>query len=177
MKSSSQRRHLARLSLVAGCLAAAGAMASDSVPAIMQVPAGNYVAWRAAAEGTVTYVCQQSSNIPPQVEWAIQSAKATLNGDNQQGSYWGPPETWRAADGSSLTGMSIVRVDVGAGRLADQLVMANPSGAAGMLSGVTYIQRLVQSGGGGPQARCDSAALGQQVTVPYQALYVFWKPN
>ncbi|MVW77713.1 DUF3455 domain-containing protein [Bordetella sp. 02P26C-1] len=177
MKSSSQRRQLARLSLVAGCLAAAGAMAADSVPAIMQVPAGNYVAWRASAEGTVTYVCHQSSDIPPQLAWTIESAKATLNGDNQQGRYTSPPETWRAADGSWLTGMSVVRVDDGAGRLADQLVMANPSGAAGMLSGVTYIQRLVQSGGGAPDSVCDSAALGKQVTVPYQALYVFWKPN
>lgn len=177
MKSSSQRRYLARLSLVAGCFAAAGVMASDSVPAIMQVPAGNYVAWRAAAEGTVTYVCHQSANIPPQRVWTIESAKATLSGDNQQGRYTSPPETWHAADGSWLTGMSVVRVDDGAGRLADQLVMANPAGAAGVLSGVTYIQRLVKSGGGAPDSACDNAALGKQVTVPYQALYVFWKPN
>lgn len=177
MKSSSQRRHFVCLSLVAGCLAAGAAVAADSVPVLMQVPAGNYVAWRAAAEGVVTYVCQQSASVPSVPVWAIQGAKATLAGDNQQANYTSPPETWRAADGSSLTGMQVVSVNVGAPRLPDQLVMANPARGAGMLSGVTYIQRLVQAGGGVPAEACDAATLGKKVDKPYQASYVFWKPN
>lgn len=171
-------RRFARLSLLAACLTAAtGAAATDNVPAVMQVPAGNYPAWRASAEGVVTYVCQQASGIPPRQAWSIQSAKATLTGDGQQGEYTYPPETWRAADGSTLTGLGIVRFNAAPDRLDDQLVIANPAGGAGVLSGVTYIQRLVQSGGGAPARACDAAATGQRVDAPFRAVYMFWKPN
>lgn len=181
MKRSLQSRRMIGRFAVAGCLASAATctVASQSVPVIMQVPAGNYVAWRAAAQGVLTYRCAQSQADASKQVWTIAKAKATLGqpGDAQSGAYTSPPETWTAADGSSLTGMQIVRVDAGQDRLYDQLVIANPADGAGVLSGVTYIQRLVQAGGAAPAAACDLAKVGQQVEVPYQALYVFWKPN
>lgn len=181
MKRSLQFRHVISRFTVAGCLAVAAtcAVASESVPVLMQVPAGNYVAWRAAADGVVTYDCVQSQADTSKQVWTISSAKAKLGqeGDAQRGVYKSPPETWTAADGSSVTGMQVLRVPAGADRLNDQLVIANPANGAGLLSSVTYIQRLVQAGGAAPTAACDVASLGKRVDVPYQALYVFWNPN
>ncbi|WP_312539393.1 hypothetical protein [Achromobacter mucicolens] len=43
---------------LAASLAASAAAAQDNVPQIMQVPADNSVAWRAPAEGVITYECR-----------------------------------------------------------------------------------------------------------------------
>lgn len=181
MNCSHQFRRVIGRVMVAGSLAAAAtcAAASQGIPEIMQVPAGNYVSWRAPAQGDVTYSCVQSQADTSKQVWVVSAAKATLGGadDAQRGTYTSPPETWSAADGSAVTGMNVVRAYTGADRLNDQLVIANPAEGAGTLSGVTYIQRLVQAGGAAPSAACTSAELGKQVTVPYEALYVFWKPN
>ncbi|HYG46067.1 MAG TPA: DUF3455 domain-containing protein [Bordetella sp.] len=177
----SLHRHIACRSTLAGCIAiaTASAAASENVPAVMQVPAGNYVAWRAPAEGVITYACRHSQSDASKLQWVIDGAQAKLGATAgaQGGTYASPPETWRAADGSSLTGIEVVRAPAGADRLYDQLVMANPAGGAGVLSGVTYIQRIVRDGGAAPGSPCDRASLNQRVGVPYRASYVFWKPD
>lgn len=168
--------------LAAGCLAAAAscAAAAGSTPALLEVPAGNYVAWRAPAQGGMTYQCDLSASVPATPVWMIVNAKATLGAADaaHSGNYTSPPQTWTAADGSSVTGMQVMHIPSAADQLYDQLVIANPAeGAGGVLSGVTYIQRLVQAGGGAPEAACDHNTLGTQVMSPFQATYVFWKPN
>lgn len=167
--------------LLAGCLAAplAGAMAQDKIPQIMQVPADNAIVWQAPSEGVITYECRMTQTDGARPAWVIAGAAATLGAgqSGQTGTYKSPPETWRASDGSTLTGMEMVRAYAGPDRLYDQLVLANPSSGVGVLTGVTYIQRLVRSGGGVPQAPCAAANKGQREQVKYQADYVFWKPN
>lgn len=155
------------------------AMADTKVPVLMQVPAGNAIAWNAPATGHITYVCRTSPTDATKPVWTVGSASATL-GDrsgNLSGTYTSPPETWKSADGSTLTGLEIVRVRSGTERLYDQLVMANPSIGVGLLTGVTYIQRLVDTGGAPPHKPCTSSNVGDQEEVAYQAEYVFWKPN
>ncbi|WP_313622859.1 DUF3455 domain-containing protein [Achromobacter sp.] len=168
-------------SLLLACLATttAGAASENDVPQIMQVPADNRIVWRAPAEGVVTYECRMTQTDGARFAWVLAAATATLGAgqSGQTGAYKSPPETWRAADRSTLTGMETVRAASGPDRLPDQLVLANPSRGMGVLTGVTYIQRLVRAGGGVPQAPCSTANRGQQAQVKYQADYVFWKPN
>lgn len=175
-----KRSALPGLLLAAGLTAAAaGAATQDNVPQIMQVPADNSIAWQAPSEGTVTYECRRTQTDGTRAAWVIAGATATLGAGNAgtTGTYKSPPETWRAADGSALTGMETVRAYPGPDRLYDQLVLANPSSGVGVLTGVTYIQRIVRAGGGVPQSPCDAANLGRKEQVKYQADYVFWKPN
>jgi hypothetical protein len=155
------------------------AVANNSLPALMQVPADNAIAWNAHANGHITYVCQTIRTDGAKLAWIIKSASATLGNSSERlsGTYTSPPETWKSADGSALTGMEIVRAHAGADRLYDQLVLANPSVGVGVLTGVTYIQRLVSAGGAPPQTPCANSNVGEQVKVAYQANYVFWKPN
>ncbi|MEN4918166.1 DUF3455 domain-containing protein [Achromobacter spanius] len=175
-----KRSALQGLLLAAGLTAAtAGAAAQDKIPQIMQVPADNGVAWQAPSEGVVTYECRMTRTDGTRPAWVIAGASATLGAGNSgtTGTYKSPPETWRAADGSTLTGMETVRAYSGPDRLYDQLVLANPSSGVGVLTGVTYIQRIVRAGGGVPQTTCDAAGVGRKEQVKYQADYVFWKPN
>lgn len=174
------RPKLPGLLLAAGlAIASTGAAAQDKAPQIMQVPADNRIVWQAPAEGDLTYECRLTQTDGARYAWVIASAAATLGAgqSGQTGTYKSPPETWRAADGSTLTGMETVRANAGPDRLYDQLVLANPSSGVGLLTGVTYIQRFVREGGGVPQAPCTEGNKGQREQVKFRADYVFWKPN
>ncbi|MGE8658728.1 MAG: DUF3455 domain-containing protein [Achromobacter sp.] len=166
--------------LVASVAVSSRLSAAQPVPPILQVPSDNGIAWRAAASGSITYECSITPDSGEPPRWRAVKAEAEL-GDGKAGNsgvYSSPPETWKASDGSSLTGMEVVRANVGPDRLYDQLVLANPSRGAGLLTGVTYIQRLVSSGGAAPSAeRCTMATLKQRERVGYHAEYVFWKPQ
>ena len=154
------------------------ASADDKQPPLMQVPAGNYIAWNAPATGHMIYTCQVILTDGTKHGWKITSASAVLSdkAGSLSGTYHSPPDTWKSADGSALTGMEMVRAPSGVNTLYDQLVLANPSTGAGLLAGVTYIQRLVNAGGL-PATPCTSSNVGTQEKVAYQANYVFWKPN
>lgn len=174
---SIRKSGLAALSLVAlgACTAmAAGTYSQADLPPPIQVPAGNAVAWETVGTGDITYECKAKENMKDQTEWVFAGPKAVLKDrqGRQIGTYYGPPATWEANDGSKLTGTQVAVAPAGAGNLPYQLVRANPVVGSGALTGVTHIQRVALKGGVAPQAAC---AAGQKTTVPYQADYIFWK--
>ncbi|WP_311221016.1 MULTISPECIES: DUF3455 domain-containing protein [unclassified Acidovorax] len=172
-------------------LAACGSMSSSSttasgmmtfsqasLPASIQVPAGNKVAWETVGKGDITYECKDKANAPGQVEWTFAGPDAKLldRSGKQVGKYYGPPATWEANDGSKLTATQLAVAPSTAGALPYQLVKANPAMGSGALTGVTYIQRVALTGGVAPaNMACTAANKGQKTTVPYQADYIFYK--
>ena len=56
-----------------------------------------------------------------------------------------------------------------------QLSKGTPGAAAGVLQNVTYIQRIKTKGGQDLSKACTQADLGDKLTRPYQADYIFWK--
>ncbi|ROR20876.1 uncharacterized protein DUF3455 [Comamonas sp. BIGb0124] len=148
-----------------------------SLPAAIQVPAGNRVAWETVGVGEITYECRDKANMPGQTEWFFVGPKATLNDrmGKAVGRYWGPPATWAALDGSQVTATQLATAPAGAGNLPYQLVQANPAMGAGAMTGVTYIQRVALKGGVAPATACTAANKGARQIVPYQADYIFWK--
>lgn len=167
-------------------LAACGSMSAKSMaysqtdlPASVQVPAGNKVAWETVGVGEITYECRAKADMKSQTEWVFAGPKAVLNDrqGKQVGTYYGPPATWEAMDGSKLTGTQVAVAPSGDGNLPFQLVKANPAVGAGALTGVTYIQRVALKGGVAPKTPCTPATLGQKSQVQYQADYIFWKAN
>jgi hypothetical protein len=110
------------------------------------------------------------------MEWFFVGPKAKLNDTNgkQVGTYFGPPATWQALDGSRVTGTQLAVAPAGAGNLPYQLVKANPAEGKGAMSSVSYIQRVALKGGVAPGSECTAANKGEQQLVPYQADYVFW---
>ena len=149
----------------------------DSLPDSIKVPAGNKVAMETVGVGEITYECRDKANAPGQTEWVFVGPKAVLTdrAGKAVGSYYGPPATWEALDGSRLTATQLAVAPAGAGNLPYQLVKANPATGSGALSGVTYIQRVALKGGVAPAAECGTANRGQRATVGYQADYLFWK--
>ncbi len=148
-----------------------------SVPESIRVPAGNQVAWETTGRGEITYQCRDKANAPGQMEWFFVGPKADLmdRSGKKVGTYYGPPATWEALDGSKVTATQLAVAPSGEGNLPYQLVKANPAMGSGAMTGVTYIQRVALKGGVAPAMACTAGNKGQRQIVNYQADYIFWK--
>ncbi|SDZ29289.1 DUF3455 domain-containing protein [Pseudomonas salomonii] len=166
------------------CLAAAltvapAAFAQTGLPDNIKVPDGHKIAMETTGVGEITYECRDKANAVGQTEWFFVGPKAVLNDRSGKpvGSYFGPPATWQAQDGSKITGTQLAVAPSSAGNLPYQLVKANPAEGKGAMSGVSYIQRVALKGGVAPSSECTAANKGQQAVVKYQADYIFWAAN
>ena len=183
-KRSTLNIALASTALI-GLTACAGNMATQPdkmapaamLPTTMQVPAGHTVALETVGVGMITYECRVKKDMAGQYQWAFAGPDAQLldRSGKQVGKYYGPPATWEAMDGSKITGKQLAVAPGGAGNIPLQLVQADPAMGQGAMTGVTYIQRLKTQGGVAPAADCGAPNVGAQLTVKYQADYVFWK--
>ncbi len=165
---------LTGLSLALGC--SAGAFANMDVPDAVKVPDGHTVSMETRGVGKITYECQAKADMPKKMEWVFIGPQAALNdrSGKQVGSYYGPPATWEAADGSSITGTQIAVAPAGGGNIPYQLVKANPAKGNGAMKGVSYIQRVATKGGVAPAATCEEPNKGERQVVDYEADYLFW---
>ncbi|WP_339470873.1 MULTISPECIES: DUF3455 domain-containing protein [unclassified Pseudomonas] len=159
--------------------AAPAAFAQTGLPDSIKVPDGHKVALETTGVGEITYECRDKANAAGQTEWTFVGPKAVLNdrSGEQVGTYFGPPATWQAKDGSKITGTQLAVAPSGAGNLPYQLVKANPAEGKGAMSGVSYIQRVALKGGVAPSSACTAANKGKQEVVKYQADYIFWAAN
>jgi hypothetical protein len=166
--------------LTALLAAAPAAFATQAdLPDSIKVPDGHKVALETTGVGEITYECRDKANAAGQTEWTFVGPKAVLNdrSGKQVGTYFGPPATWQAKDGSKITGTQLAVAPSGAGNLPYQLVKANPAEGKGAMSGVSYIQRVALKGGVAPSSACTAANKGKQEVVKYQADYIFWAAN
>jgi hypothetical protein len=171
------------LSMLTGC----GSMSSmkpmsavysqASLPAAVQVPAGNKVAMETVGVGEITYQCNPKKDMAGQFEWVFVGPDAKLNdrSGKQVGKYYGPPATWESMDGSKITGTQLAVAPSSAGNIPLQLVKANPVMGTGAMTGVTYIQRVATVGGVAPAMACDAGNAGSKQIVRYQSDYIFYK--
>lgn len=144
----------------------------------IQVPPGNVVALETTATGLLNYECKANATTAGTIGWVLVSPQADLvdRTGKQIAKYAGPPATWTHIDGSSVVGQQVaIAPRPGATNLAYQLSKGAPGSAAGVLQNVTYIQRIKTKGGQDLSKACTQADLGDKLTLPYQADYVFWK--
>lgn len=170
--------------LLVSLLAACGSMtpmmpmySQASLPATVQVPAGNKVAMETIGVGDITYLCSPKKDMAGQFEWVFVGPDARLNdrSGKQVGKYFGPPATWESMDGSKLTGAQVAVAPGSAGSIPLQLVKGNPAMGSGAMTGVTYIQRVATQGGVAPATACAAGNTGAKQLVKYQADYIFYK--
>lgn len=141
----------------------------------IQVPPGNVVALETTATGLLKYECRANAG---SVGWVLMSPEADLvdRTGKQVIKYSGPPATWTHMDGSSVVGEQVATGPrPGATNLAYQLSKGTPGPTAGELQNVTYIQRIKTKGGQDLSKACTQADIGDKLTLPYQADYIFWK--
>jgi hypothetical protein len=152
----------------------------SALPSTVQVPAGHAVAAEVrTTDGKITYECREKKDATAAHEWVFVGPTANLvdRQGRQAGRYFGPPATWVAADGSTITGAQLAVAPASPGAIALQLVKANPATAPGSLAGVSHIQRVATVGGVAPAEPCNASALGARRVVNYQADYIYWKPR
>ena len=179
---------LTMLAMVVGTTVMMGACSSVKAPPKMfdqgmlteavRVPAGNEVVLETTAVGVLNYECRTNVPTPGMIGWTLASPKADLldRTGKTVASYSGPPATWSHVDGSSVVGSQLaVAPVVGATNLPMQLSKGTPGTGTGMLQNVSYIQRIKTKGGLDFSKPCTQAEIGDKMTLPYQADYIFWK--
>ncbi|MDO9003683.1 MAG: DUF3455 domain-containing protein [Aquabacterium sp.] len=149
----------------------------DGLPDAVKVPAGHQVALQSVGVGEITYECRAKADALGAFAWVFVGPQADLmsRSGSKLGTYFGPPATWAALDGSKITGTQLAVAPAGMGNIPSQLVKANPAVGSGAMSGISYIQRVATQGGVAPASVCDGSAVGRKEVVKYQADYIFWK--
>ena len=80
-------------------------------------------------------------------------------------------------DGSTVVGSQLaVAPALGGTNIANQLSKGVAGMSAGTMQDVSYIQRINTQGGADFSKACGDADIGDTLTLPYQADYIFWKP-
>ena len=149
-------------------------MAATAPPALRPADSERALfAWNAI--GSQIYECRV--NEKGGVAWTFVAPEAELfNQDNDRVGTHGAGPFWAANDGSRITGTLRARAD--GARPADipLLLLSTQAGeAAGMMAGVTSVQRLNTHGGNPPARGCESQAdAGKRIKQGYTADYVFF---
>lgn len=147
-----------------------------SVPdPILSPPAGNRVLLSTTGEGVQAYACARGASGAPAWAAAFPEADLSVRGVTMVGRHFIGP-SWEALDRSVVVGTKVAALSVDP-TAVPWLLLARASGSSsGLLSLVTFIQRLETSGGLQPDpAECGEAQLGTIRRVPYSATYLFWR--
>ena len=146
----------------------------QDIPDDLKVPEGNVLLLRAYGKGVQMYDC-------PFVDFAKATPHAILfTGDSDEGDlvaihFKGP--SWQATDGSIVVGDAAHAKHVVAPDPDDVdwvLLPAKSNTGNGLLSKVTYIQRLFTDDGKATLAGCDQVQDQTQELVEYSPQYLFY---
>jgi uncharacterized protein DUF3455 len=157
------------------------------VPPALVPPAGATVKLHAHAVGAQIYTCTASGrgNTDGGADadagaatyaWVLKAPDAKLydSSGTQVGTHGaGPSWTWR--DGSVANGAKVAELDAPAADAISWLLLrVTSTTGAGMLSDVTYVQRLNTAAGKAPATVCDATTVGTDVRAGYSADYYFY---
>jgi hypothetical protein len=149
---------------------ALSAQHAPSVPAALAVPDGNRLLFHAAAEGVQIYACQASGSAAP--AWVFTEPEAELfdRHDRLVATHYKGP-TWQARDGSTVVGTKLAAAQPDPNSIPWLLLQASAHTGTGLMSGVTFIQRLNTHEGNAPTSGCDADQIGAIARVDYTATY------
>jgi hypothetical protein len=167
--------------LCAGSAVAQTAVATlPEIPAPLQVPAEQNLLLKVAAKGSQIYVCQAQADKPDRFEWIFKAPEAELLDENGQpfGSHYDGP-TWEASDGSKVMGEIAAKAEAPQSDTIPWLLLdVKERQGEGVLSPVSWVQRLNTVGGEAPAEGCSRAQQNREVRIAYTADYYFYgKPD
>jgi hypothetical protein len=173
MRESVGASAFATLFAVAGSLLPSFATAQHA-PQNLQPPADEHVLLQVHARGNQIYSCNVDG---AQSTWTLKAPDAQLYGEDGKsfGKHFAGP-SWKANDGSQVTGKAVANMpSPETNSIPWLLVTVVSRSGAGVLAGVTSIQRLNTRGGKAPVSGCDAAHVGRELRVRYSADYVFFE--
>lgn len=167
------RRLLAAAALATGLAACAtGAGPDDRVPTALNPGSQTRPLTTLAASGVQIYECR-AGGAAAAPAWAFVAPEAVLlDGAGRPAGTHGAGPHWTHPDGSRIVGRLHSRVDAPSAADIPWLLLSTQStGADGVFSRVSHVQRIRTEGGVAPAAGCDARTLGQRLRVPYRADY------
>jgi len=179
-----RRPALATLAITGLALAAGTAAGQQEqttgreIPAALTPPPGHVRLFELGATGDQIYTCQESEDDPGTWAWTFQAPEAALlNAAGEEVGDHGAGPYGAGFDGSRVVGAVLERADAPErGDIPWLLLEATERAGGGVFSTVTHVQRLDTEGGVAPAEGCDAGAAGEELRVPYQAVYAFFYP-
>jgi outer membrane protein assembly factor BamB len=128
----------------------------------------------AFGKGVQIYTCKASDG---SFAWNLKAPDASLTDakGNVIGKHFAGP-SWQANDGSTVVGEPLnVSPSPDAGAIPWIVLHAKSHSGNGEMATVQYVVRTRTEGGIAPASGCDAAHAGNEVRVPYSAVYLFFR--
>jgi hypothetical protein len=148
-----------------------------SLPGPLNVPAGQHLLTHFHATGAQVYTCaRKGEGDAATYAWTLKQPDAELHdASGAVAGTHGAGPTWTARDGSAVKGKKIAQADAPApDAIPWLLVQAVSTSGTGLLSSVTYIQRVETARGNAPASGCDASAVDHETRSEYTAEYFFY---
>jgi peroxiredoxin len=147
-----------------------------TAPMSLKPPADQMQAFELQASGVQIYECRATKEDAAPFEWSFKAPQADLfdAAGKRVGTHYAGP-TWEGLDGSKVVGeVKAKDTTQSAGSIPWLLLTAKSNSGEGLFGRVKSIQRLATTGGGAPAEAPVKAQAGQEVRVPYRAIYAFY---
>jgi hypothetical protein len=168
---------LAGIGLMGLVACAAGPAPTGSVPTALDPGRSVRALTTVSATGVQVYECRAAAGTATPA-WTFVAPEAELFDERGRpiGRHGAGPY-WQGLDGSRVVGSVRARADAPVpGAIPWLLLATHSTGSAGVLSPVSFIQRLHTEGGVAPAGGCDAASIGRQTRVGYRADYRLFIP-
>ena len=148
------------------------------VPSALTPPGNAVFLFEYKAQGVQIYACEAKPEAPTTFAWTFKAPEAELRnarGEVVATHFAGP--TWQGNDGGTVVAAVLARPDAPGKKAIPWLLLeAKSHTGGGVLSTISYIQRLDTRGGNAPDSGCDAAHANAESRVPYEATYAFYYP-
>jgi hypothetical protein len=128
----------------------------------------------AFGKGVQIYTCKATNGV---YAWSLKAPDANLLDAKGRviGKHFAGP-TWQASDGSTVVGESLnASPSPDAGAIPWLVLHAKSHNGSGTMTAVQYIVRTRTEGGVAPSSGCDASHVGNEIHVPYSAIYLFFR--
>jgi hypothetical protein len=166
--------------LAAGAFLLAVANGASTVDGLVEVPAAlnpnKLSIFRVvSAKGVQVYICTR--NPAGVTSWVLRGPDAQLFDQQNKpvGKHYAGP-TWEGLDGGKVVGEMKTSLPAPVDKAVPWLLLdAKSHEGSGAFTQAQAIVRMGTTGGAAPGDGCDEARAGQELRVPYSAIYVFLK--
>ncbi len=160
---------------------------TSQIPETLKVSDNQRLILKAAAKGWQIYSCKANAEsntgygtADATYEWILKAPSAELFDDQGQqiGKHSAGPTWQMLEDRSKVVGVVSVKANAPQTDAIPWLLLSAKSHQGeGLLSPVTWIQRLDTVGGKAPATGCNSMNQTKEVRIPYTANYYFYGPG
>jgi Protein of unknown function (DUF3455) len=166
-------------------IAQVNSSALPQAPESLKVPSNQSLLMKTAAKGLQIYTCKAKTEPntayeKPAYEWTLKAPSAELFDDQGQlvGKHYAGPTWEMQKDHSLVVGAVSAKANAPqADAIPWLLLKAKSHQGKGILSSVSWVQRLDTVGGKAPTTGCDQSHQDAEVQIPYTANYYFYRSD